>query len=125
MSSVYRMTLIKGDYKEISVTREDASANRVPFSGHIVRFTIRNFEDSAALVTLTSADPSQIRVPELHDAAPAAADIGTALIKISSTQTSAFPLASLLYDVEVEQVATGNKTTILRGTINVLEEITR
>lgn len=125
MSSVYRMTLVKGDYKEISVKREDAQANRIPFSGHIVRFTVRNLETSDALVSLSSADPSEIRVPELHDLNPAAEDVGTALIMISSAQTSLFPVASLLYDVEVEQVATGKKSTILRGTINVLEEITR
>jgi hypothetical protein len=119
------MTMIKGDFKEIAVTREDESSDRIPLAGHVVRFAIRNFEDGELLLGLTSDDPLEIYVPEIHSANPAEDDVGRAFVRIKPDQSAAFPVASLLYDLEVQQAGTVYKSTILKGHINVIQEIVR
>ena len=125
MTTLYNMTIIQGDFKEITVTREDESSNRIPLAGHVVRFAIRNFEDGELLLGLNSDDPLQIYVPELHSADVAEDDIGRAFVRIKPDQSASFPVASLLYDLEVEQAGTIYKSTILKGRINVIGEIVR
>lgn len=125
MVTLYNMTMVKGDFKEIAVTREDESSDRIPLAGHVVRFAVRNFEDGALLLGLSSDDPLEIYVPEIHSANPVEDDVGRAFVRIKPDQSSAFPVASLLYDLEIQQAGTIYKSTILKGRINVIEEIVR
>lgn len=125
MATLYSMTMIKGDFKEISVIRQDESSNHISLSGHVVRFAVRNFEDGELLLGLSSSDPLEIYVPEIHSANPNEDDVGRAFVRITPDQSSTFPVASLLYDLEIQQAGTIYKSTILKGRINVIEEIVR
>ena len=120
---VYDIALKKGDTLVVPI--KWVGADDVPHSllGWGAYFQVRHlYADSDPLVEFTSADHTQIFIPETHNLD--ATRKGEIIVTVPAAKTSLFPVGVLHYELEVRS-ATGIVYTILSGSLNILDEALR
>lgn len=114
-AAIYNATIDQGATFTLQVTYKDENGAPINLTGYTAAMQIRqNYNDSAALITLTS--PS--------DGIVITGATGTINITISAEQTGSLDEGFYVYDLEI--TATNNVITrLIQGQFTVSPEVTR
>jgi hypothetical protein len=115
-TNVYDIVADQGATLLRSIALKSSAKVPVPLINYTARMQVRTAVSAATTVlTLTTSNGGV----QINSAA------GTLLIMATPTQTSGLTAGKYVYDLELEETATGIVTRILQGVFTVREEITR
>lgn len=109
------VTMYRGDSRTLRVT-VTSGGSPVDLTGYSIAFTVRPDEDADAVITKSSADPTEINITDAAN--------GRLEIYLQPADTENLQLRSYDYDVEITS-PTGVVSTVVVGTLTILKDITR
>lgn len=119
----YSPSLVIGDTLELPIKWVDADDQPITFLQRRVDFMIRSEVSGDVLVSLNSIDDHEL-VDRLEVRLDDTAYEGELVITVPASSTALFPRGTLPYQVQVTDL-NGAVKTILKGTINTLDDVVR
>ena len=116
-SNVYNFEMNQGSDYTFPLRLQDSTGEAIQLGGYSARMQVRRTAGACTVVDELSSTSDDPRIS-------IEADEGRMLLRFPNSITEKYPVASLVYDVEIKSQS-GEITRILQGTINVSAEVTR
>ncbi len=116
-SNVYNFEMNQGSDYTFPLRLQDSTGTAIQLGGYSARMQVRRTAGACALVDELASTGDEPRIS-------IEAEEGRMTLRFPNSITEKYPVASLVYDVEIKSQS-GEITRILQGTISVSAEVTR